>query len=52
MTVQEVIDQVKQDKLFFDGSGGGMTISGGEALAHPKFSANLLACLLYTSRCV
>ncbi len=43
MTVQEVIDQVKQDKLFFDGSGGGMTISGGEALAHPKFSANLLA---------
>jgi len=43
MTVREVIDKVKGDKLFFDGSGGGMTISGGEALAHPAFSANLLA---------
>ena len=43
MTVREVIDKVKGDKLFFDGSGGGMTISGGEALAHPKFSANLFA---------
>lgn len=43
MTVQKVIDQVKGDKLFFDGSGGGITISGGEALTHPKFSANLLA---------
>lgn len=43
MTVREVIDQVVGDKLFFDGSGGGMTISGGEALAHPQFSANLFA---------
>ena len=43
MTVREVIDKVKMDKLFFDGSGGGMTISGGEALSHPKFSANLFA---------
>jgi len=43
MTVREVIDKIKQDKLFFDGSGGGMTISGGEALAHPVFSANLFA---------
>lgn len=43
MTVREVIDKVKGDKLFFDGSGGGMTISGGEALAHPHFSANLCA---------
>lgn len=42
-TVREVIDQVKGDKLFFDGSGGGMTISGGEALSHPDFSANLFA---------
>lgn len=43
MTVREVIDRIKADKLFFDGSGGGMTISGGEALAHPFFAANLLA---------
>lgn len=43
MTVREVIDQVTGDKLFFDDSGGGMTISGGEALAHPAFSENLFA---------
>ena len=43
MTVQEVIDQVAGDKLFYDDSGGGMTISGGEALAHAQFSAHLFA---------
>ena len=42
-TVRSVIDQVKRDKLIFDGSGGGMTISGGEALMHADFSANLFA---------
>ena len=31
------------DKLFYDDSGGGMTISGGEALAHAQFSAHLFA---------
>lgn len=43
MTVREVIDQIVGDKLFYDDSGGGMTISGGEALAHPKFCAHLFA---------
>lgn len=43
MSVREVIDQIAGDKLFFDDSGGGMTLSGGEAMAHPKFSANLCA---------
>ncbi len=42
-TVREVIDKVKRDKLFFDGSGGGMTISGGEALMFPDFSESLFA---------
>lgn len=42
-TVREVIDRIKKDKLFFDGSGGGMTISGGEALMFPEFTANLFA---------
>lgn len=41
-TVEEVINRVKKDKLFFDTSGGGMTISGGEALFCPDFTANLL----------
>ena len=43
MTVREVLDQVAGDKLFYDESGGGMTISGGEALAHAQFSAHLFA---------
>ena len=43
MTVRECIDKVKRDKLFFDDSKGGLTISGGEVLAHPDFAANLLA---------
>ena len=42
MSVREVIDKVKKDKLFYDGSGGGMTLSGGEALSQPHFTANLL----------
>lgn len=40
-TVAEALKQILQDKLFIDGSGGGMTISGGEALAHPEFSRAL-----------
>lgn len=43
MTVRECIDKVKRDKLFFEDSGGGITLSGGEMLVHPEFSANLLA---------
>ncbi len=42
MTVQAVLDQVLKDKLFLDASGGGMTISGGECLAHPEFTEALL----------
>ena len=42
-TVREALDTVKKDKLFYDGSGGGMTISGGEPLAHPKFASSLFA---------
>ena len=42
MTVAEVLERVLKDKLFLDASGGGMTISGGECLAHPEFSSALL----------
>lgn len=41
-TVREVLDQVLRDKLFIDASGGGMTVSGGECLAHPDFTEALL----------
>lgn len=42
MTVRSVLDRVLRDKLFLDASGGGMTVSGGECLAHPDFTAALL----------
>lgn len=43
MTVRECVEVVAGDKLFYEDSGGGMTISGGEALAHAEFSAHLFA---------
>ncbi|MBW3088390.1 glycyl-radical enzyme activating protein [Bifidobacterium sp. 82T24] len=43
MTVDEVLDVVERDEVFFDRSGGGLTVSGGEPLAHRTFLTNLLA---------
>ena len=43
MTVEDALEEVKKDKLFMDGSGGGMTISGGEPLMQPAFTAALFA---------
>jgi len=37
MTVEEVLAKVEQDKGFYDSTGGGMTISGGEMLSQPEF---------------
>ncbi len=41
-TVSEVIERVIKDKPFYDKSGGGITISGGEALSQPDFTLALL----------
>lgn len=41
-TVQECLHKIMEDKLFLVSSGGGMTISGGEALSHPAFCEALL----------
>ncbi len=38
MTAEEVVDIVAQDKGFYEHTGGGMTISGGEMLSQPLFS--------------
>ncbi len=43
MTVEDVMNQVRKDKAFYDNSGGGVTISGGEPLAHFEFTRELLA---------
>ncbi len=42
MYVDEVIDIVKRDKIFYEESGGGVTFSGGEPLIQPAFLKQLL----------
>jgi pyruvate formate lyase activating enzyme len=42
MTVEEVVTRVEKDDAFYARSGGGMTLSGGEAMAQPVFAAALL----------
>jgi pyruvate formate lyase activating enzyme len=41
MTVEEVWNKVKSDKMFYDSSGGGVTVSGGEPLLAPQFVKEL-----------
>lgn len=41
MTVEEVLYQVEQDKGFYDHTGGGLTVSGGEMLSQPRFVEKL-----------
>lgn len=40
-TVDEVLREVLKDKPFYDESGGGMTMSGGEVLQQAEFAAEL-----------
>lgn len=42
MTVTDVLARVEEDRPFYDESGGGMTLSGGEPLAQPQFAYELL----------
>jgi pyruvate formate lyase activating enzyme len=42
MTTDELLNEIKKDLTFYDQSGGGVTISGGEPLSQPK---SLLALL-------
>ena len=42
MSVEEVMKVVEQDRQFYDHTGGGMTISGGEMLSHPRFAEALI----------
>ncbi|MGQ9476626.1 MAG: glycyl-radical enzyme activating protein [Actinomycetota bacterium] len=43
MTVGEVLAEAEKDKPFYKHSGGGLTVSGGEPLAQPEFTYDLLA---------
>lgn len=41
-STEEVFQEVKKDSVFYGISGGGVTVSGGEPLMHPAFTAELL----------
>jgi pyruvate formate lyase activating enzyme len=43
MAVSAVVREIEKDVVFYDESGGGVTFSGGEPLAQPRFLDALLA---------
>ncbi len=43
MTVQEVVLRVEMDRQFYEQSGGGITLSGGEVLLQWRFAAALIS---------
>ena len=42
-SVEDILNDVEQDSVFYARSGGGMTLSGGEPLAQPEFALALLS---------
>ena len=45
VAVSEVLEEILKDEPYYERSGGGVTLSGGEALAQPSFAeALLIAC--------
>lgn len=42
MTVDEVLEKVEKDSVFYNTSGGGITLSGGEVLSQGSFAIELL----------
>ena len=42
VTPEEVFKEAVRDKMFYDTSGGGVTVSGGEPLFQPEFTAEVL----------
>lgn len=42
VTAAEVLEVVERDRPYYDRSGGGMTLSGGESLCQPEFAGALL----------
>jgi pyruvate formate lyase activating enzyme len=45
MTVAEVVAETRRDRIFYEESGGGVTLSGGEPLLQPRFLTALARAL-------
>jgi pyruvate formate lyase activating enzyme len=45
MSVEELVEVVEKDRIFYEKSGGGVTITGGEPLSQPSFLYALLDAL-------
>lgn len=41
-TISELLDYVEEDRAFYDQSGGGVTLGGGEVTSQPEAATNLL----------
>lgn len=41
-TISEILEVIEEDRMFYDLSGGGVTVGGGDPLAQPEAVANLL----------
>jgi len=42
ITLGEIMEEIRKDRLFFENSGGGVTLTGGEPLFQPDFCTELL----------
>jgi len=42
VTIDELMEELLPNRVFFESSGGGVTLSGGEVLSQPRFAAALL----------
>lgn len=42
MTAEAVIEEIMADRLFYESSGGGVTLTGGEVLTSPEFVSEIL----------
>ena len=42
MTVEQVLEEIEKDSMFYANSGGGITLSGGEPTMQPEFALEIL----------